>query len=127
LAPSFKTIRKFYNEFNNDGSVLERKRRRQRSPSKSTRKAAQLGMSRRLVQRILKSDSNLYPYKITVLPKLTVENKHQRMAFAEWAQKNEVSFNSVWFFDEAHFHLDGVVNTQHVRAILGVRESTCDS
>jgi hypothetical protein len=24
-APSFKTIRKFYNQFNNDGSVLERK------------------------------------------------------------------------------------------------------
>jgi hypothetical protein len=24
FVPSFKTIRKFYNEFNNDGSVLER-------------------------------------------------------------------------------------------------------
>jgi hypothetical protein len=82
----------------------------QRSPSNSTRRAAaQLGISRRSVQRILKSDLNLYPYKMTVLPKLTVRNKHQRMAFAEWAQ------NNVWFSDEAHFHSDGVVNKQNVR------------
>jgi hypothetical protein len=49
-----------------------------------------------------------------VLPLLTVQNKYQRMAFAEWAQNNEVSFNNVWFFVEAHFHLDGVVNKQKV-------------
>jgi hypothetical protein len=68
----------------------------QRSPSKSTRKAAaQLRMSRPLVQRLLKSDLNLYPYKMAVLSKLTVQNKHQRIAFAEWAQ-NEVSLNNVF-------------------------------
>jgi hypothetical protein len=49
------------------------------------------------------------------------------MAFAEWAQNNEVLFNSVWFSDEAHFHVDGVVNKQEVWAILGVRESMCNS
>jgi hypothetical protein len=61
-APSFKTIYKFYNQFNNDGSLLEIKHRRpssvqspentddvrvalQKSPSKSTNKAAaQLGI-----------------------------------------------------------------------------------
>jgi hypothetical protein len=113
-------LHKLYNQFNNDGSVLEWKRHRplsvrslenidavrvvlQRSPSKSTRKAAaELGISRPLVQQILKSDFSLYPYKMTVLPKLTVQNKHQRMAFAEWAQNNETSFNHVWFSDEAH-------------------------
>jgi hypothetical protein len=31
------------------------------------------------------------------------------MAFTEWAQNNEVSFNNVWFSDKAHFDLDGVV------------------
>jgi hypothetical protein len=36
------------------------------------------------------------------------------MEFAEWAQNNEVSFNKVWFSDEAHFHLDGVVNKENV-------------
>jgi 5-bromo-4-chloroindolyl phosphate hydrolysis protein len=69
----------------------------QRSPSKSTRKAAaQLGISRRSVQ-ILKGDLNLYPYKMAVLPKLTVQNK-QSMAFAEWAKNNEVSFNNFLAF-----------------------------
>jgi hypothetical protein len=37
------------------------------------------------------------------------------MAFAEWAQNNEVSFNNVWFSDKAHFHEDDVVNKQSVR------------
>jgi hypothetical protein len=95
----------------------------QRSPSKSTRKAAaQTGISRRSLQRILESGLNLYPYKRTVLPKLTVQSKHQVIIFAEWAQNNEVSFNNVWFSDEALFHF--VVNKI---SILAVRESTCDS
>jgi hypothetical protein len=37
------------------------------------------------------------------------------MTFAEWAQNNEVTFNNVWFSDEAYFHWDGVVNKQNVR------------
>jgi hypothetical protein len=44
-----------------------------------------------------------------VLPKLTVQNKHQRMAFAECPQ------NNVWFPDEAHFQLDDLVNKQNVQ------------
>jgi hypothetical protein len=49
------------------------------------------------------------------------------MAFAEWAQNNEASFNNVGFSDEAHFYLDGVVNKQNVWAILAIRESSCVS
>jgi hypothetical protein len=68
----------------------------QRIPSNSIRKAAaQLAISRRSVQRILKSDLNLYRYKMTVLPKLTIRNKHQRMASSEWAQNNDVSLSDV--------------------------------
>jgi hypothetical protein len=77
------------------------------------------------MQQILKNDLNFYPYKMKALLKLTVQNKHQRMTFNEWAQNNEVPFNNGWFSDEAHFHLDGLVNKQI--AILGVRESMCDS
>jgi hypothetical protein len=51
---------------------------------------------------------------MSVLPKHTVQNKHQRMTFIEWAKNNEVSFNIVRFPDEAHLHLDGVVNKQNV-------------
>jgi hypothetical protein len=60
---------------------------------------------------------------MTVLPKHTVEIKHQRLEFADWAQNNEVSFNSVWFSDEAHFHLDGMVNKQNV--LFWVSEHPC--
>jgi hypothetical protein len=67
------------------------------------------------VQPILKSVLNLYPYKMTALPKLTVQNKHQGTAFIEWAQSNDYIFNNVCFSDEAHFHLDGVDNKQSVR------------
>jgi hypothetical protein len=40
-----------------------------------------------------------------------------KMAFAEWAQHNTgmLSFNNVWFSDEAHIHLDCVVSEQNVR------------
>jgi hypothetical protein len=126
MSAFFQTIHELYNQFNNDGSALKGKHHQpssvhslenidtvtvplQRSPTKSTRKgAAQLGISRWSLQRILKSDVNLYPYKMTVSSKLTIQNRHQRMAFAEWAN-NEVSFSSVWFSDEANFHLDGVL------------------
>jgi hypothetical protein len=49
-----------------------------------------------------------------VLPKLTVQNKHQRMPFSEWSHNNEAVFNNVWFADKANFYLDGVVNKQNV-------------
>jgi hypothetical protein len=51
---------------------------------------------------------------MAVLSELTVQNKHQRRAFAELAQNNEVSFSNVWFSDESHFHFDGVVNKENV-------------
>jgi len=38
-----------------------------RSPSKSTRASAELGISRRSLQRILHSDLHLFSYKITLL------------------------------------------------------------
>jgi hypothetical protein len=60
-----------------------------------------------------------------VLPKLMIQNEHQRMAFAEWAQNNEVLFNNVWL-SEVELHFDGIVNKQNVQ-ILGIIESTCDS
>jgi hypothetical protein len=50
-----------------------------------------------------------------VLPKFTVENEHQRMAFAEWDQNNGVLLNNVWFSDEAHLNFDIEVNKQNVR------------
>jgi hypothetical protein len=45
---------------------------------------------------------------MTVLPTLTVRNKHQRMAFAEWAQNNEVSCSNVSYSDEAQVSFNNV-------------------
>jgi len=86
-------------QFETNGSVLEKKRPRPasvrtpanieavcvaliRSPSKSTRRAsAELGISRRSLQTILHSDLYLYlfPYKITVMHKLTAIDKERRL------------------------------------------------
>ena len=53
------------------------------SPSKSTRRAsAELGISRRSLQRILHSDLHLFPYKMTILHKLTATDKERRLQFA---------------------------------------------
>jgi hypothetical protein len=72
---------------------------------------------------------------MTVLPKLTVQNKYKRIAFAEWVQNNEAWFNNIWCSDEVRFHLDGVANKQIVlfwasenpRVMDETRELQCGS
>jgi len=86
-----------------------------RSPSKSTRRAsAELGISHRSLQRILHSDLHLFPYKMTVLHKLTATDKERRLQFALWAIEEEAVLHNTWFTDEAYFHVNGVVNKQNV-------------
>ena len=80
-APCKQTIYRLCQQFETNGSVLEKKWPHPasvhipanieavrvaltRSPSKSTRRAsAELGISRRSLQRILHSDLHLFPYK----------------------------------------------------------------
>ena len=80
-APCKQTIYRLYQQFEINGSVLEKKRPRPasvrapanieavsvaltRSPSKSSRRAsAELGISHRSLQRILYSDLHLFPTK----------------------------------------------------------------
>ena len=107
-APCKQTIYRLCQQFETNGSVLEKKRlcpasvrtpanfeavhmALTRSPSKSTRRAsAELGISRRSLQRILHSDLHLFPYKMTVLHKLTTIDKERRLQFALWAMEEEV-------------------------------------
>ena len=132
-APCKQTIYRLCQQFETNGSVLEKKRplpasvrtpanieavrvALTRIPSKSTRGASvELGISRRLLQRILHSDLHLFPYKMTVLHKLTVIDKERRLQFALWAMEEEAVLHNTWFTDEAYFHLSGVVNKQNVR------------
>jgi hypothetical protein len=52
---------------------------------------------------------------MTVVHELTARDKQQRLEFAAWAEHKEVTMHNVWFSDEAHFHLDSVVNKKNVR------------
>jgi hypothetical protein len=74
----------------------------QRSPGKSTRKASrELGISRRSIQRILNSDPKLFPYKISVLHKLSEHDKERRLQFAAWAEEENATLHNTWFSNEA--------------------------
>ena len=132
-APCKQTIYRLCQQFETNGSVLEKKRSHHasvctpanieavhvaltRSSSKSTRMAsAELGISRRSRQRILHSDLNLFPCKMTVLHKLTETDKERRLPFALWAMEEEAILHNTWFTDKAYFHLNGGVNKQNVR------------
>lgn len=132
-APCAQTIRRLHQQFEVTGSVLERKRQHvptvrspqnieavrvalTRSPSKSTRRAsAELGISRRSLQRILHSDLHLFPYKMTVMHKLTARDMERRLQFASWAMEEEAVLHNTWYSDEAYFYVNGVVNKQNVR------------
>lgn len=133
-SPCRQTVYRLTTTFQTDGSVLEKKRPRAapvrtaenieavrvalaRSPSKSTRRAsAELGISRRSLQRILHADLKLFPYKITVVHKLMENDKVRRLQFAtsEIANDDAVIHNT-WFSDEVYVHLNGSVNKQNVR------------
>lgn len=39
---------------------------------------------------------------------------NNRLELALWAEHEEVRMHNVWFTDEVHFHLDGIVNKQNV-------------
>ena len=89
-------------------------------PSKSLRKLAQeVNGSYSSVWRIVKKDLGLTPYKVTIHHQLSEGDQAQRASFARWfSQKCETDpafLENIWFSDEAHFQLDGCVNTQNCR------------
>lgn len=92
----------------------------QETPTKSIRKlAAQVHSSKSTVQRILKKDLRLTPYKISVHQTLSDNDKTQRIAFASWfcdmCTGDGGFLDNLWCSDEAHFLLNGGVNTQNCR------------
>ena len=65
----------------------------------------------------MKQDLNLFPHHITTAHKLTDGDKAARVAMCEMLQqKMEANPNwirDVWFSDEAHFHVNGAVNSHN--------------
>ena len=91
-----------------------------RTPQVSVRRlASQVGLSAASTWRILKTDLGLSPYKVTVCQELSATDCHHREVFCKWFLEKcaaKPSFlNCVWWSDEAHFHLNGLVNRQNYR------------
>ena len=137
-APSKKHIYSIVNKFERTGSVFDEKRTGRpktarnganfsiieeaffESPQKSVRRASsETSISKTSVQRILKFDLDLYPYKIQIMQSLSLNDQVERLDFCEWAlgklQENADCFSNVWFSDECHFQLSGHVNKQNMR------------
>ena len=64
----------------------------------------------------MKHNLNLYPYKLEIKQSLTDKDKAQCfqmcMWFNEMIENDKHWVGKVWFSYEAHFHLDGSVNSQ---------------
>lgn len=136
-SPSKNTIKSLYRKFTETGSVSDRSRcGRLRSirteavinivsadvaanPKSSIRKrSTQLSVSRSSLQRILRSELKLYPYKIQLIQEITANDPQQRLEYAESFLHlcEEASFiDNVIFSDEAHFYLSGHVNRHNSR------------
>ena len=74
-------------------------------------------MSQSLVHRIFRYDLKMKPYHISVHQGLTPENALQRRTMCAWflrqVREEEDFLRSLWFSDEAHFHLSGTVNSRN--------------
>ena len=93
------------------------------SPKRSTRKRCQLvGLSRTTLRRVLHDDLKQYPYRIQLHQKLVTADKVKRFEMANslrlltnWILAIDASktfLDHLWTTDEAHFQLDGQVNSK---------------
>jgi len=136
-APAKSTIIRLVEKFRDEGSVCDKPRTgrpngrtpevidRVRdsvliSPKTSTRRRSQqLDVRRTTLTRVLKDDLRLVPYKIQLKQALNVGDRQSRVQICHWfveqIGQNPEWINNVWFSDEAHFYLNGVVNRQNFR------------
>ena len=90
------------------------------SPSTSIRMASkQLDISKSSVQRIIKKELSLFPYKIQTNQPIYQLSGERRLEFANqmltMAENNDIDFGKILFSDEAHFQMEGYVNKQNCR------------
>ncbi len=100
--------------------VAEVKELFERNPRLSLRKAAQQAeVSITSVHKILRRFLKLKPYRITEIHELKDPDRQKRVEFCQWAltvlDQDETFFDHLWMTDEAHFHLNGYVNSQNCR------------
>ncbi|CAH2007407.1 unnamed protein product [Acanthoscelides obtectus] len=82
------------------------------------RRSTQLGLSRTSLRRILKH-LRMFPYKIQMVHHLRPQDYAQRQNYAirfqQLVREKEDFLNRLIMTDEAHFHLNGFVNTPNAR------------
>ena len=142
-APDKKRIQAWVAKFNEFGTVQNRNRKSdergslsgrkrvrdepliarirsdvENSPKRSTRKRCQsLGIARTTLRRVLKDDLGKYPYRIQTKQKLTPADMKRREEMAvvlmDKIEENKTFLPYLFTSDEAHFHLDGQVNSKN--------------
>lgn len=88
------------------------------SPGWSARRhSAELRLSNHSVRRILHTALTFYLYKIAIVQKLSPGDYVKRLNFVRWMEAIlELNDDLILFMsDEAHFHLNGMVNWQNCR------------
>ena len=88
------------------------------SPKKSHgRRSQELGLSPASTLRIMDKELKLFPYVISTRHKLTDNDREKRKAMCDWLsqkmERNPGWIKNVWFSDEAHFHLNGAINSHN--------------
>lgn len=88
--------------------------------SQSLRKlAAETGLKRESVRRILKHDLKLKSYKLHMSQQLSINDQTRRLEFCleikNMVQRNELDIKSIIFSDESHIHLNKFMNKQNFR------------
>ena len=131
--PDRNTILQWVESFRTTGSVMKRtssgRPRTTRTPENvesvrrsviespwrfTRRRASILGLSRRLLQRILHDELNSHPYKIVIVQKLLPNDFVQHRLFCEIMLEIIASDDVMLMMsDEVHFHLDGYVSKQN--------------
>lgn len=114
LLPFFRPVRT-EDKIDEVGQIFDQ------NPHLSTRRAANAiqGISRRSIQRVLKQDLHMFPYKLQRVQRLTNSDHQRRVAFAQQQlqrmAEDHLFLGNLMFTDEAHFCLHGGVNRQNYR------------
>ena len=143
--PHTNSIKRWFKNFMETGSILDRKRSGRpsidketvdavraafhRSPRKSIRVASnELAIPRSTVHKVLHKRLRLHAYKLQIVQALKPNDHPRRAAFAEEILQriddDNDNLNSVVFSDEATFHVSGKVNKHNIR-ICG-SENPCE-
>lgn len=86
------------------------------NPRQSVRKrAAALGLPKTIVHEILKKDLKMHPFEIQIVQALKPDDFNLRKSFCETMLQRFRTVNTIFWSDEAHFHLNGSVNKQNCR------------